>query len=292
MKKFLSWWKTYALTVVASATNVAFYRRVRERKISEAAGYLAVLAAILWVAPFSVSFFLTVRSGLTRFMEGFRATVPPGTVFEMKQGTLASTLEAPIVVRSGKTALIINTATSTLDLSPDETGFAVFSTSISQKAEESRTETMTFAKAPDFKLSKEEMVDDIVGYAKWAVFLISLAAIAGLAVSIAIGTAVSAALHALLLWLLLRLLKRHWHYRDAYIVALYASTVPIAVSALFALAGRDGGVIPSALYWVLLAFVAYDAWSERGESLPKPGAEHDQRQDPSGDRPGTPGRSA
>lgn len=292
MKRLIAWWGRYLNAALASASSVAFYRSARDRRIADAAGHVAVLVAVVWLVPFALMFFLDVRQGLSRFMDGFRAHVPPGTVFEMKDHVLSTTLSEPIVVRGEGMAFILNAASSTLELDADEVGVSVGAEALVQKPSPGRSEVVAYAEVPDFRLTKEDVEEWIARYAKWAVFLASLVALVGLAVTIAVGTAFSAAVHALLLWLLLRALKRHWHYRNAFTVALYASTVPILSGALFALARVDAGIIPTALYWVLLGFVAYDAY-RGGISPPSQGADHDQgKEAPGVDRPGEGGRTA
>lgn len=282
--KWLEWWKAWFRTVAKSVSNVAFYREVRLKRLSEAAGYMAVLLALSWMLPFAVSFFLQVRTGLEAFNRGLRTHVPAGTAFEMKNGKLTTSLAEPIVVRSGKSVFIVNTSDSALAPAADEVGLAVGSESIIQKSAPDRTEITSFASFPDFKTTKEGIDAWLEGNARWLVLLTALVVFSVLAILLAAGTGLMVAFHAAVFWMLLRLLKKHWHYKEVYVVALYAATLPVVSRAILTFADVDAGFIPSALYWVLLAFILYDVY--RG------GEANVQGQKAAADRPGQDDRGA
>ena len=279
----LDWWKAWFRTVAKSVSNVAFYREVRLKRLSEGAGYMAVLLVLAWMLPFAVSFFLQVRTGLTAFGRGLRTHVPAGTAFEMKKGRLSASLAEPIVIRGDKTAFIFNTADSGLALAPDEVGVVIGPESIVQKSSPDRSKITAFASFPDFKTTKEGIETWLERYARWLVLLAALVVFSALAVILAAGTGLMVAFHAFIFWAILRLLKKHWHYKEACVVALYAATLPVVSRAIFAFAGVEAGMIPSALYWVLLGFILYDVY--RG------GTAHVQGQE-AASRPGQDDRGA
>jgi hypothetical protein len=257
MKKFLAWFRDYLRTVGAALTRLDFYRGLGARKASDAVGYLAVLLILLWVVPFSIAFFVGMRRGIESLDAAVRTRVPAGTIFELKDGRLTSTLAEPLVFEQDGMKLVVNTASSTLDLAEGEEGVVVRPEAIVQKAA-GRVESLSYADIPGFRMSREEALDRLARYAPVVVLISSLVVLLGVSFALAFSYAIATLVHGFALWLLLRLLKRPWGYRRAWITAAYAATAPLFVKAGAAAFGLDAGVAPTLLYWVLLGLVAYD----------------------------------
>src|SRR5690349_1634211 len=98
MNAFFTWIKQWARTAYEAVTRVEFYRRVGGRKTSEAVGHMAMLA-VLWTLPLTILFFIGLRQVAGHLAEGLRNDIPPGTVFELKDGRLTNNLTTPLVFR-------------------------------------------------------------------------------------------------------------------------------------------------------------------------------------------------
>lgn len=280
MKRLLEGLKRYVRTCVEASTRVSFYRRIEERKVGDAVGHLAVLVAALWIVPLAVEFFLAMRNGLEAFNTGLRTRVPPGTVFEMKDGLLTSTLAGPLVFRDASgLVVIIDAASGTAELAEGEAGLIVHADSLVQKDASGRYEVLPFSQIPDFRVTREEIGEWVGRYAPLVILLASVMIILGSAVGFAFAVGGMAALYGAVVWLAAKIARRPWPYRRAFLVAAYAATVPVTAKALFGFAGFDGGFVPIALYWILLGAVLYDAAKKRGDEG------HERKEPPSAVRP-------
>lgn len=275
--KFLAWIKNWVRTAADASSRIAFYRRIGERKITEAIGHLAMLAALLWVLPFAVAFFIGMHRGLAVLTDDLRTQVPPGMSVELKNGKLTSNLASPLVLRGKEFTVVFNTATTTLDLAPGETGVVINADGLVQQQGTER-DASSFKSAPDFKTTREDLQNGLARWAPLGLFLGSLLALSIVFVVFLSGFIINAALHGLVLLFALKLLKRPWPWRKAFVAAAYASTAPIVLRAVVSFAGQDAlGLLPNVLAWAMLAWVAYDAY--------KQGGPHEPAQQPAVDRP-------
>lgn len=259
--KFLHWLKHWFRTCVAASTRIGFYRGLAGRKTGEAIGHLAMLA-VVWVLPLTVLFFIGLRDAAAGLSEGLRTRIPPGTVFEMKDGTLSNNLQEPLVFREKDATIIVNTASSTLDLSEGEDGIVVGSGSIVQQDGPKREE-LSFKDAPDFKVNREDLMEQIARWAPLALFLGSLFVLVFLFLAFWAGFLLNALLHGLVLWLLLKIISRPWPWRTAFIAAAYAATASVALRLV--LQGIEPlAALPDIVYWGFIAWIAYDAHKRGG----------------------------
>ena len=279
MKAFISWIKQWALTAYEAVTNVAFYRRLESRKTSEAVGHLSMFA-VVWTVPLSVMFFIGLRDVTARLAEGIRADIPQGTVFEMKGGKLTNNLQAPLIFGGGDAVVIINTATTTLDLQEGEDGIAVGSSQMVQQDGPKR-QTLDYSKAPDFRLGREELLEKIARWAPFALFLGSLLVLIFMFLTFWAGFLLNALIHGFALWLLLKLLKRPRPWREAFVAASYAATAAIVLSLVLSGNGTLAP-LPDIVYWGFIAWIAYDAYK---------GGHHERKETAPADRPRTEGQS-
>ena len=246
-------------TIWKSLTDIRFYRGIRHKKPGEAVGYLAVLVSMFWLAPFLVMFFIGAHEGLKLVLGGVDLNVPAGTVFEIKKGVMTNNLESPIVVRKGGLVMIVNTSTSTMALDAKDLGFVVDQNFITARSD-AKTETLPLAKFQDFRVSKEDALGHVRSGAPLAITLIALFLLSLFAVATAFFLAISTVFYAFVLWLLMRIFKRPVTYREAWVLSAYAATVLVIAKTIMALIGQPEGGLPSALYWVMLGFVAFDLW--------------------------------
>ncbi len=286
--KFFAWFRYWVRTAISASSRKDFYRRLENRKLGEGLGHLALLAAFLWVLPFLIFFFVDARQAAGVIMEGLQTRVPPGTVFEMKDGKFSDTLPAPIIAGNQEFKVIINSATSGLALAEGENGLVLSTTGITQQ-EGPHQQMITFAKAPDFRWTREEIQSGIARWTPAALFLGAL--IAGLVVFglTFIGFFLSAAAHALLLWFVLKIAKRPWPWKRAFIATAYAATLPLVLNALLSSAGVNLGLVPNLLYWLIVIWIAYDVIT-RSPTAPGKGGNDAQKENVV-DRPGEGGRN-
>ncbi|HTK60599.1 MAG TPA: DUF1189 family protein [Candidatus Baltobacteraceae bacterium] len=272
MNAFFNWIAQWARTAYEAATRIGFYRRVGSRKTGEAFGHLAMLA-VLWTLPITVLFFMGLRLATGRLVEGLRSDIPPGTVFEMKKGHLTNNLQAPLVFHEADAVVIINTATTTLALKEGENGVVIDGEAIVQQDGPKR-ETTSFHDLPDFRFGREELMEKIVRWAPFALFIVSLLVLIFAFLAFWVGIILNALLHGFALWLLLKLIKRPRPWREAFVAAAYAATA----STLLRLAVQGIGplaALPDIVYWGYVAWIAYDAYKggphERKEAAPADG---------------------
>lgn len=259
-KKILKSWRNYSRTVIRSVTDLRFYREVRHKKVSATIGYLAVLLILFWIIPFSIAFFVGIRKGLDTFVLNLRTAIPLGTEFTMKDQKLTSNLTEPIVIRDQGLSIIVNTASSTLELDEGEVGVVVGSQAIVSKKAPDHFETVGYSTIPDFSISREGLDEWVGKYARWVILLVAVLSITILTVTLGAGYGIYIMAHAFFLWLVLRLLKRPLKYSAAFTITGFAATMPIILRSVFNWSGTDSGLIPTLLYWVLLAFIIYDAY--------------------------------
>jgi hypothetical protein len=282
MNAFLNWMKQWFRDANAAATRPSSLRGFGERRLDAALSHLAMLTVVFWVLPFSVMFFVGARQGIAALDESLRTRLPAGTVFELKGGKLTNNMAEPLVIRYPAFTLIVNTATSTLDLAAAENGVVVTETGIFNQ-DGGRRESVSFATAPAFKVSREEINEDIAHWAPLTLFLGSLFVLMAFFVIMTASFLFSAGFHALVLWLVLKMWKRPWSGKRAFVTAAYAATGPFILQALLTLGNTDFSVISVVLYWGLIALIVYDAI--RSSPVPGKGGP-DEPEEKTVDRPG------
>jgi hypothetical protein len=258
MKSLIHRANAFLRTVARCVVDVRFYRAIGHKRTGEAVGYLAVLLTIDWMVPFAVSFFIGARTLLDGLNRDLRRHLPPDAVFEFKDGKMSSNLTAPIVVREGGAAFIVNTATTTLGLEDGEVGIVVNGDGIVQRKGPGVTETVDFKSAPQTRVTKSDLDRALGRLAPLVVFIVALISLLVGAIGLSAGYAVLIAVHGLLLWLAMKALKRPLDRRTALVVAAYASSAPIMAKAIFFWSGVEAGAIPLVLYWILLGAIAYE----------------------------------
>ena len=276
MHTFLRWISGFFRTILRCLYDVKAYRGLRHKPLGEAAGYLAVLLAVFAAVPFMVFFFMIVRQTLDAAGTEIRKDVPAGTVFELKKGRLTSDLKAPIVVRSGGDVFIVNDASSTLTLSASDTGIVVTGAGAMMVKEDVTVEPhmIDLTSAPEARVTKEGMLDWLSGSAPWFVLLLSVLVLLAFTGLTAVRYGLSTALYALVVWLFLKLRKRPMPYKQAWAVSMYAVTGMVILGSAFEALGVDGGIIPTAYYWIVLAFVAYDLSKQEAHHEPEGKQDH------------------
>jgi hypothetical protein len=280
MRAFFAWVRQWFRDASTAAIRPSSLRVFGGRGVGAALGHLAMLTLVFWVLPFSVTFFDGARHGITALDDGLRTRVPPGAVFELKDGKLSTNLQEPLVVRNGDFALIVNTASSTMDLSATETGIVVMPDGVYQQ-DGVRRESISFSGAPPFRMSREDIRENIARWAPLVLFLGSLMVLLVVFTILLLGFIGSAVGHAFALWLALKIWKRSWHWKRAFVTTAYAATGPIVLASLLTLGDTDFSLVPTLLYWGLLAWILYDA--VRSAPAPKEGG-HDERKGKAVDR--------
>lgn len=281
MRAFLAWIKQWFRDASLAATRPTSLRAFGERRVGAALAHLAMLTLVFWVMPFSVTFFEGARQGIVALDQGLHTRVPAGAVFELKDGKLSNNLPNPLIVRNPDFTIIVNTASSTLDLSATETGVVVTSDGVLQQ-DGARRESVSFASAPPFRVSREEIMASLARWAPLALFAGSLFVLALVFSLLLLGFFGSAAGHALALWLALKIWKRPWHWKRAFVTAAYAATGPIVLQALLTLVDASFGFVSGLLYWGLIVWILID----HVRSAPAPGkGGNDERKEAAVDRP-------
>jgi hypothetical protein len=118
---------------------------------------------------------------------------------------------------------------------------------------------MVFASAPDFRWTRENMLESIARWTPLALFLGAILLSIAVFGATWIGFLLSVALHGLILWLALKVGKRAWPWKRAFVAAAYAATGPIALNAFLSAAGLNLSVLSNIWYWLILIWIAYDA---------------------------------
>jgi len=288
MNAFFTWIKQWGRTAYEAVTRIAFYRRVGERKTGEAVGHMAMLA-VLWTFPLTILFFIGLRQVAGHLAEGLRDDIPPGTVFELKDGRLTNNLTTPLIFREKDGVIIVNTATTTLALEEGETGVVIGSEAIVQQ-DGPKTESVSFKDVPDFRIGREELLDKTARWAPVALFLVSLLVLVFAFLVFWGGFLLNALLHGFVLWLLLKVIKRPRAWREAFVAACYAATASVALRFLVQGVGPISA-LPDIVYWGFIAWIAYDAYKHGAPTAPHTGGTHERKEDAAADRPHTEGES-
>lgn len=287
MRSFLDWMHGWSRDAFAAATRPQAVRGLGERRLGSAFAHLATLTIIFWVLPFAVTFFIGARQGIAAFDEALRTRVPAGAVFELKDGKLSDNLKEPLVVRDPQFTLIVNTATSTVDLAPTEAGIVVTGGGVYQQ-DGVRRESISFATAPPFKVSREDIQSQLARWAPLALFAGSIVVLLLVFSALFAGFLLSAAFHALALWLALKIWKRPWDWKRAFVTSAYAATGPLFLQAMLSLGGGTAlELIPTLLYWGILAWLMYDAI----RSATPPGKDGSDERKKASDLPGPEGQA-
>lgn len=282
MKSSLAWLKQWARTAVQAATRVEFYREASSRRTGEAVGHLAMLA-VVWTLPLTVMFFSGLREVTARLAAGLRDDIPAGTVFEMKDGRLSNNLAEPLVYRAEDGAIIVNTASSTLGLKEGEDGIVIGAEGVEQR-DGDRVETLSYADAPDFSVSRETLMKKISRWGPLALFLASLFVLVFMFLTFWSGILLNALLHGFALWLLLKVIRRERKWREAFVLGAYAATAPALLKMAFQGIGGWPAALPDVAYWAFIAWIAYDAY-RRGAAVPPKGGSHERKEEAAVDRP-------
>lgn len=281
MRAFFAWLKQWFRDALAAAIRPTSLRAFADRRPGAALAHLAMLTLVFWVLPFSVTFFEGARHGIAALDEGLRTRVPAGAIFELKDGKLSDNLQDPLIVRNSDFTLIVNTASSTQDLSATETGIVVMPDGVYQQ-DGVRRESMSFASAPPFRMSREDIRTDIARWAPLVLFLGSLLVLLAVFAILLLGFFGSAVGHAFALWLAFKIWKRPWHWKRAFVVSAYAATGPIVLQTLLTFGDTDFSIVSTLLYWGLIAWIFYDTM----RSASAPGKGHDgERKETTVDRP-------
>ncbi len=268
MRAFLSWVGGWARDAAAAIARPASLPAFGERSVGAAFAHLAVLALVSWLLPFSAAFFVSAHGSIVAVDEGIRARVPAGAVFELKDGKFSTTLKDPLIVRERGFTLIVEAASGTADLSATETGIVIARDGVYQQ-DGLRRESVSFATAPPFRASKEELQ---AAFARWAPLALFVGASFALGIFFAVLLAdflLAAAFHAFALWLALKLWKRPHSWKRTFVVMAYAATGPLVLQALLVFAGTGLGQFSSLYYWGLTVWVLYAA-VRTPSSGPKP----------------------
>ena len=149
-------------------------------------------------------------------------------------------------------------ASGTADLSATETGIVIARDGVYQQ-DGLRRESVSFATAPPFRASKEELQ---AAFARWAPLALFVGASFALGIFFAVLLAdflLAAAFHAFALWLALKLWKRPHSWKRTFVVMAYAATGPLVLQSLLAFAGTGLGQFSSLYYWGLTVWVLYAA---------------------------------
>jgi hypothetical protein len=260
MKNFKQQALSFLRTVQHSLTDIRFYRGIRHKRPGEAAGYLAILVSIAWCVPFLAVFFVSARGALGGFIDGFDRHVPVGTVFTLKNGVFTDTLTAPILVTTEGMRVVVNTATGTVGLHDKEMGIVVMQDRVIEQTGDGQSQTVSFAKLPDFSGSKEDLLDRFRASAPWIIGALALFGLAAFTLAAFASIAIMTITYGLALWLVLRVLKKPLSYKEAWTLAAYAITPAVLARAILAFVPMDLGWLPGALYLALLGFIAFDLW--------------------------------
>jgi hypothetical protein len=266
MKTFVHRVSAFLRTSYRSLFDMTFYRGIRHQPLGGAVSYLAVLIAALWLAPLMVGFFVGARQGLDQLRLAVRKHVPPGAVFEFKDGRLSSNLADPIVVQepNSRAVLIVNSASSSLKLADDEFGVAIGAEGLTQKRSPGHSESVSFKSVDDRRFSRGDVEDGIRRYAPWLLLIVALITLVAMSLILAGWHGAAVFGFGLAFFLLTRLLKKPMRYPEAVVIAAYAATGPIILKSMMSWTGADSGLIPAAFHWILLGFILYD-W-KRGET--------------------------
>lgn len=261
--KFFAWLRHWIRTAVAASSRPDFYHRLEDRKPGEAVAHLALLSVFLWTLPLLAVFFVEAPRALHYITDNVLARVPAGTVFDMKDGTLASNLKEPLVFSEDGLSIVIDTATATAALPPYAGGAAqtivIGYDGIMQRASDHEARFSSFKKVPNFSLTREKALEEFARWTPLALFfgaLLMTFAVFGITW---IGFLISVALHGLVLWFALKIAKRAWPWKRAFIASAYAATGPIALGAIFNAAGLNLSVVSNVWYWLVLIWIAYEA---------------------------------
>ncbi len=256
MRASFRWLLQWLRDAAAAATRPSFWRRAGERPPSAAFAHLAMLTLLFWVLPVCVLFFGGARQFLASLDATLDTRVPAGATFELRDGKFLTNLDRPLVIRDEGFTFIVNSASSSLDLSATETGVMIGRDAIVRQDGASRQIT-GFASAQSFRFTREELRDGLARWAPLGLFAIALVLLVLVFALWMAGALLSVLLHGFVLWLALRLWKRPWDWRRAFSSAAYAATGPFVLRAF--LTGAGLGVISGLWYWLLIGWIAFDA---------------------------------
>lgn len=250
--------KQFFRTVFHVCADLRFFREVRNRSVADAIGYIATLLILTWVIPFSVSYFVGVRTMNDALISGLRENVALETRFTLKDDIFETNLEEPIVLRNNGFVFIVNSATSSLALGEDEIGIAINRDALVQREGVDEVNVIDYSDFPEFELDRTGVDNWIATFGPWMILLISIIIIFGFALVTALGFGVFVSLHALAFRFAMKMMKQALTFAEAFVLVAYAATVPILMRAIADITGAKLGIVPTLLYWMLLGFVIYD----------------------------------
>lgn len=266
----------FARTFSRSMTDLRFFREARRQRPGKAIGYLAVLLILFWLIPFSIEFFIGLRKANDAVVSGIRTHVPADARFVMSGGELTTTLEEPIVVEEGGFTFIVNASSTSLSLEEDSVGLAINRDAIVQREGPDAVQVIGYQDFPDFEVDRRGLDAWVAGYGPWLVLLIVTVTLIAFTLAVGVGFGLLTLIHALLFSLAMRALKVRMRFSSAFSVAVHAATVPVVVRAVADWSGADIGSAATYLYWILLAFIAYDFRKEAAHGNQKTSPEADR----------------
>lgn len=245
-------------TVLQALTDIRFFRTAQHHRVSQVLGYLSVLLIVSWLIPFSINFFIGVRSTNDALISGLRHNVPLDAQFILKDGAFTTNLEKPIVLEKNGITFIMNSASSSLALAEDDIGISINRDAIVQREGLDEVRIVNYSEFPEFELDRSGVEKWIVTFGPWIIFLVSVVTIVAFSLITVLGFGAFILLHTFIFSIVMRLFKQPLPYTRAFAIAGYAATIPILLKAAADWSGTNIGAAPTLLYWLLLAFVIYD----------------------------------
>lgn len=266
MKTLFRWIADYFRTVGRCLTDLGFYREARGRRLGETVGHLAVAISIFWLVPLLVAFFVGLNFGW-RALDGYaRANFASDARFEISGGTFTSNLEKPVVTRfADGGVIVINTATSTVELGAGEWGLVFGSTGVLQRSASGTPDQFNaWPKEAKASFTRDQVLDGIRRALPWLTPVVAVIFLIVMTLVSALSVALMVVFYAFMLWLLMKLLKRPIRYYEAAVLAGYAATLPILARLVFS---GKASFISTLLYWILLGLIARDLYRKGEKDL-------------------------
>lgn len=226
------------------------------------------MLTLLWTLPICVMLFVNLRQITERLASGLNSDIPPGTVFEMKDGTLTNNLNEPLVFREENAVVIINAASSTLGLAEGENGIVINSTFFEER-EGARSQSVNYKDAPNFRISREEAISAVTRWAPLVIFLGSLFVLVLMVLVFWGGLVATAIVYGFMLWLMFKIIKRPHRWRQTFVIAAYAATASTLTRMVLQAFGFFSA-LPDLIYLGFILWIAYDTY-KGGSHEPKEG---------------------
>ncbi len=237
-----------------------FYREVRTRPWSDAFKYAAVFfvlitfAIVLSAAPGSFMFLSDAKSEI-------RDNMPDGTAFEIKNNIFSTTLEPATEFGGDEFILIIDDTISGKDFPKafeDRIGIFIGRDAVFTQEPDNTREIMTFEDAPEFELTKQQMLQWLSRYGApvivlmlWLVWLFSY-----------FFSLLSALVSILFMSVISLLAGRAWkvnlNYKQWLAVGFHAITLPTILDFLFTSFGLDVPFLMPVVFFMFIFAVLSD----------------------------------